>query len=191
MYKREIAEIQKFLKEIKKSNIFLSPKDKKIILYLLKEKKLSVDKIKALILKEIKKYPSDKRRKISLYQLLKDIKESNSKNREIPTRKKEKKAFQQIKRKQEAIPVVWKRFLKEVPKEIWENTNFSDELSILELKNKLINYYWKNLGPQEKEKIKQKALLKIKKMKLPSKVDRETLKSVIAEIIKEKYKIPD
>ncbi len=192
MYEKEIAEIQNFLKEIKKTNIFLSPKDKKILIYFLQEKKLSIEKLKNLILQELKKYPSEKRRKISLYQLLKNV-EDSSKVKKVYKGKKAKKSSQSktkiyIPKK---LPEQWKAILKNIPQEIWKGTDFSDELSVLELKNKLINYYWKNLTEQEKQKIKERAVLKIKKMKLPSKVDKETLKSFIAEVIKKEFKIPD
>ena len=192
MYEKEIAEIQKFLREIKKTNIFLSPKDKKILIYFLREKKFPTEKLKNLILQELKKYPSEKRRKISLYQLLKNV-ENSSEVKEIYKEKKAKKSSQiQTKiHSPKRLPEQWKVILKNIPEEIWKDTDFSDELSILELKNKLINYYWKNLTEQEKQKIKEKAVLKIKKMKLPSKVDKETLKSFIAEVIKEEFKIPD
>ncbi len=189
MYEKEIAKVQSFLKEIKKTNIFLSPKDKKILIYFFREKNFSTEKLKNLILQEFKKYPSEKRRKISLYQLLKNV-EDSSKVKKVYREKKSSQAKTKI-HSPKRLPEQWKIILKSIPEEIWKDTDFSDELSILELKNKLINYYWKNLTEQEKQKIKEKVVLKIKKMKLPSKVDKETLKSFIAEVIKKEFKIPD
>ncbi len=180
---KEIKEIEAFLREIKKSNIFLTPKEKIFIKHLLKEG-LQLKEIKAHIKKELKKYPPEKRKKIPLDFLLKDI---NQKSKKRP------KTSLKRQNTENKMYMIWKSYLTEhnIPLEILSGIEKLDNLTHLEIKGKVINYLWKNISQEEKEKIKREALLKIKKNYLISKVDKEILKSYIAKILEEKYNIPD
>ncbi|NPA54534.1 MAG: hypothetical protein GXO21_07695, partial [Aquificae bacterium] len=65
---KEIKEIEFFLKSLKQTNVFLSPKEKSILKSLL-EDGYTVEEIKNILEKEIKKYPLKKRKKFSLRNL--------------------------------------------------------------------------------------------------------------------------
>ncbi len=181
-----LKEVQDFFKNIKKSNYFLSPKDKEILLKLY-ENKASTEEIKNFIKQEIKKYPVSRRKKLPLFFILK-----NYQNKNISKKSSLKKS--PVKNNKSFIHTHWEYILKKlsVPEDLYSDIDFSDELSLLELKDRVINFIWKNMSDQEKEKLKKEAVLQIKKMKLTSNVDKkEVLKSMIKKLVKEKYNIPD
>ncbi len=179
---KDFLEIETFIKKIKKSNIFLSPKERIFIKEFL-SKGYSVSEIKKTLEKEIKKYPPFKRKKIPVYLLLKDLEKK-------PVKENKEKISEQEKK---SVYLYWEDKLNSlnIPVSLLQEVDFSDEhLAELEIKGKVINYLWKKLSPEEKKKLQEKAVLKMKKMKLTSNIDKkEILKSLIAKEIEETYNL--
>ena len=85
-----LKEVQDFFKNIKKSNYFLSPKDKEILLKLY-ESKASIEDIKNFIKQEIKRYPVNRRKKIPLFLLLKNYQNKKISRKDNLKRSKDNK----------------------------------------------------------------------------------------------------
>lgn len=173
--KKYFTEIEKYIKQITGFNISLSEKDK-TVLEKAYTKKLPISIIKKIIKEELKKYPAEKRKKFSLIFLEEKIKKIKK------TEKKE----------ETHAPKQWHKIVKKLnlPSEVLKTEDIPEELKDIAIENNILNYLWKSMKKNEKEKVLKEALEIMKKRFILTNINKEkTLKSVIREIIKEKYNI--
>ncbi len=178
------AEIQKFLKNLKRTNHILSSREKRILDEFF-NRNITLEQIKKEIQKTFLQLPAHRKKKFSL-TMLKDLYLKNPKKIPKNQNKKEKSILNEKK---------WKVFLKKnnIPSELLKlNHDIPEELAKKEIEGRIINFLWKNLSEKEKEKIKKQAILKMKNLRLSSKEEaQETFKNVLASTVKEIFKIPD
>ncbi|SNZ06909.1 hypothetical protein SAMN06265182_0839 [Persephonella hydrogeniphila] len=168
-------EITKYVRTLTGINRILSPKERDILLKLLK-KGYSPSQLKKLIKKEIVKYPPEKRKKINLLFLERYIKEKHEK--EIPD---EGPDIQK-----------WDRIIKKLnlPPELLHVEDIPEDLKDIAIEKNIINFIWKKMPESEKEKIKKEALSKLKEGFILTNIDRKrVIKSIIRKILKDRYGI--
>ncbi len=169
-------EISHYLKEISGFNLSISAKDREV-LFKFFNKGYSKEQVKSLIKKEILKYPPEKRKKFKISYI-------------------EKYLDKQKKKKKEGSPPVsnkkWEAIIKrlKIPQSIISVEDIPEDLKDIAIEKNILNYLWKNLPEKEKENIKKEAIQKLKKRFILTNIDqKKVLKSIIREILKEKYNI--
>ncbi|WP_293444738.1 hypothetical protein [Persephonella sp.] len=170
-------EISHYLKEISGFNLSISAKDREVLFEFF-SKGYSPDQVKSLIKKEILKYPPEKRKKFRISYIEKYLKKHpKNKKTEITINDKYNK---------------WKGVVSrlKIPESVLQVENTPEDLKDIAIQKNILNYIWKKLPEQEKEKIKKEAIQKLKKRFILTNIDQKTvLKSIIREILKEKYNI--
>jgi len=167
-------EITLFIKNLTKLNISLSPKDLEVI-DLFIQLDIPVEDAKRLIKRELLRYPLDKRKNFSLSPLEKPLK--------AKLLKKKKKTVKNSFQKNNST--VWGNVIHRfnIPPELLQE---GEDPFLTELK--VISFIWNKLPEDEKREIKLEALKRLKANFILSNIDKKTvLKSIIREIIKERY----
>ncbi len=177
MEKKEyLKKIELLIKKLTKTNYQLSSKERALL------EKFYEDKIPVnLIEKEVKKIfshlPSHRKRRFSLLML------RELKNKPLTNRNREKKEEKPFKK--------WKIFIEKynLQVDIPDSTGeIPLELLEEEIRLKIVNALWKRMTKEEKEKIKNEAVSRLKKSNLPAKKD--ILKAFIRKVIEEIYNLP-
>ena len=170
-------EILLYLKEISGFNLSISAKDREV-LFKFFNNGYSTEQVKSVIKKEILKYPPDKRKKFKISYLEKYLKKyPKNKKREITVTDQYNK---------------WKDIVSrlKIPESVLLVENTPEDLKDIAIQKNILNYIWKNLPEKEKEKIKKEAVQKLRKRFILTNIDqKKVLKSIIREILKEKYNI--
>ena len=169
-------EISHYLKEITGFNLSISAKDREV-LFKFFNKGYSTDQVKSLIKKEIVKYPPEKRKKFKISYIEKYL------NKRQKKKKLESPAISNKK---------WKNIINrlKIPESIVLVKDIPEDLRDIAIEKNILNYLWKNLPEEEKESIKKEAIQKLKKRFILSNIDqKKVLKSIIREILKERYNI--
>ncbi|WP_456464382.1 hypothetical protein [Persephonella sp.] len=170
-------EISHYLKEISGFNLSISAIDREI-LFKFFENGYSTDQVKSFIKKEILKYPPEKRKKFKISYIEKYLKKH----------KKNKKTETKVIKQDNSWKYIINRF--NIPENVILVENVPEDIKDMAIKKNILNYIWKTLPKQEKEKIKKEAIQKLKKRFILSNIDQKSvLKSIIREILREKYNI--
>ena len=174
-----IREISTYIKKTTGFNINLSAADKQILKECIK-KEIPVEALKELIRKEASRYPPEKRKKMNLSFLREYIKK--------PVKPKEKAAKTTVNVPQRN----WQEVIYKlnIPEEVLNVKDIPEDLQEIAIEAKIINYLWKNMPAKEKKALQQKAIEKLKKEFILTNIEVEkVLKSIIRQLIKEKYNI--
>ena len=173
-----IREISTYIKQATGFNINLSAADKQILKECIK-KEIPLETLKELIRKEASRYPPEKRKKMNLSFLKEYIKKSTK-----PKKESVQPAYTSQKNWYEIISRL------NLPEDILQIGETPEELQEIAIETKIINYLWKHLPTEEKKALQQKAIEKLKKEFILTNIEVEkVLKSIIRQLIKEKYNI--
>ena len=173
-----IREVSNFIKRVTGYNISLSATDKQILKECIK-KEIPIETLKELIRKEASRYPPEKRKKMNLSFLREYIKKPvKPKEETLKTVNTLQKNWQEI------------VYRLNIPEEVLNIENIPEELQEIAIETKVINYLWKQMPTEEKKALQQKAIEKLKKEFILTNIEVEkVLKSIIRQLIKEKYNI--
>lgn len=173
-----IREISTYIKQATGFNINLSAADKQILKECIR-KEIPVEALKELIRKEASRYPPEKRKKMNLSFLREYIKK--------PVKSKEETAKTVNVPQRNWQEVIYKL---NIPEEVLNIKDILEDLQEIAIETKIINYLWKNMPAKEKKALQQKAIEKLKKEFILTNIEVEkVLKSIIRQLIKEKYNI--
>ncbi len=180
--KSYIEEIEKVYINLKGCFSLLSPKEAQVIHNWYKNN-VKLDYVTNVLKKEILKLPKKKRKKFSLIQLDKIIKEEiSSKSND---KKLDLKEDPKVIRKKRILSK-WKEISKKknIPASLLQvPDDFNGDLNLY-LEKKVIDYIWKNLPIKEKERLVNEALEILKGEKIPKTDKKHAVKAIIYDKIK-------